>query len=90
MQTPPANEIITSQYSKVILYTEPVSETVSVPSLVGLDVSEAVRVSINSGLNVSICGPASGKVISQSLPLGALVARGEVITLYAMVTEFED
>ena len=46
---------------------------------------------INNGLNISISGSGNGgTVVSQSLPLGAKVKRGEVIDLKTLVTDYED
>ncbi len=90
-QTPGANDKITHKHSKIILYTKEKEEYVTVPNLVGLTVEEATKLTINTGLNVAISGSFNGgRVISQSLPLGAVVKRGEVIHLVTMVTDFED
>ena len=90
-QTPGADDVITSINSKIILYTSPVDEYVYVPSLVGMQIDEAVSYAINSGLNISISGSGNGGVvISQSLPLGAKVKRGDVINLKTLVTDYED
>ncbi len=90
-QTPGEDDIITSTLSKIILYTENISEFVTVPKLVGLKIEEAAELSINTGLNIKIRGSTSGgTVIGQSLPLGAQVRRGEVIILEALAFDFED
>jgi stage V sporulation protein D (sporulation-specific penicillin-binding protein) len=90
-QTPGANDVITHKHSRIILYTSKEEDFVTVPQLVGLTVSEAVEVAVETGLNLSISGSlGGGKVISQSLPLGARVKRGEVIKLYTLVVDFED
>lgn len=89
-QTPRPGETISSSNSKIILYTEELSEYVSVPSLVGLEVSLAVTTAINTGLNIKLMGSVdSGTVISQSLPLGAIVKKGSVIVLDVLICDFE-
>ena len=89
-QTPGNNDTITFKNSKIIIYTENISEEITVPSLVGLSLTDAVDKAVNAGLNIRINGPAGGNVISQSLPLGAKVKRGEVIELSTMKTDHED
>ncbi len=90
-QTPGEDDVIDSTLSKIILYTEKRSELIKVPSLVGLKIEEAAKVAVNSGLNISIKGSCvGGVVVSQSLPLGALVERGKVIILEAPTFDFED
>lgn len=89
-QTPSADEDINSSLTKVILYTEEEEEYVSVPILVGLELSSAVRLAVESGLNLKLCGTDSGKVIYQSLPNGAKVKKGTVIEIKALITDYED
>lgn len=90
-QTPGADDVITSINSKIILYTNKTEDYVYVPNLVGMHISEAVSHAINNGLNISISGSGDGgTVISQSLPLGAKVKRGEVINLKTLVMDYED
>lgn len=90
-QTPGDNDVITLKHSKIILYTGGDEEYITVPKLVGLNIEEAVKAAINSGLNIKITGSGNGGiVIRQSLPLGAIVKRGESITLETMITDFED
>ena len=90
-QTPGANDRITHKHSKIILYTKETEDLVTVPNLVGRTVDEATKIAIDAGLNVSISGSFyGGEVISQSLPLGAVVKRGEVIHIITLVTDFED
>ena len=67
----------------------------SVPSVVGLSIKEANLLLTNIGLNIAISGGLSEKcttmtVTSQSLPLGAKVKKGSVITLTVLGTDFED
>lgn len=90
-QTPGADDIITSINSKIILYTSATEDHVYIPNFVGMPINEAVNHAINSGLNISISGSGNGGiVVSQSLPLGARVKRGEVINLTTLVTDYED
>ena len=89
-QTPGKNDVITHATSKIILYTEEISEYVTVPALVGKEISEAAILAIDTGLNIRIRGSTGGTVISQSLPLGAIVKRGETVELSVMLTEHED
>ena len=56
-----------------------------------MELDEAVKTAINAGLNIRISGSIGGGVVmSQSLPLGAKVRRGEVIKLETMARDFED
>ncbi len=96
-QTPSGGDIITGSLSKVILYTESAgSEFVNVPALSGLDAYTASINAIGAGLNIKFEGikeaapSQSYIVIKQSIPLGARVARGSVITLTVIKTDFED
>lgn len=90
-QTPGADDVITSAHSKILIYTSPAEDYVNVPSLVGMSLENAVKCAIDSGLNISISGSGNGgTVISQSLPLGAIVKRGEVIDLKTLITDYED
>lgn len=89
-QTPTGEDTIASKNSKIILYTIEKEELIKVPSLVGESLEDATKIAINSGLNISISGAFSGKVISQSLPVGAIVERGAVINLQTMVLDYED
>ena len=89
-QTPSGNDEITMKNTKVYLYTCPSQMTVTVPSLVGMELGEATRVLINLGLNLKICGAGGGTVIQQSLPYGAIVPKGEVITLNTLILDYED
>ncbi len=89
-QTPEAYDVINSTLTKIILYTEDVSELITVPSLVGLEVSEAVKIAINSGLNIKLTGAVDrGQVTLQSLPVGANVKRGDIIELKILICDFE-
>ena len=95
-QTPSNGDVITSELSKVILYTEDKSsDYVVVPELVGLDCMAANEAAINAGLNIQITGnslenAAGSKVATQSLTAGSVVARGSVIVLNLLFYEHED
>lgn len=95
-QSPTAGDTITSQLSKVILYTQNArSEYAEVPNLVGLDCLLANEAAINSGLNIRITGSSpdnaqGAKVAAQSLTPGSVVPRGSVITLTVLFYDYED
>lgn len=96
-QTPTAGDIITSALSKVILYTdESASEYTIVPTLVGKPLLDAIRLAINAGLNIRLIGigatsPGATDIIcEQSLPAGDSVKRGTVVTIRAIVGDYED
>ncbi len=95
-QSPSPTEILNIERSKVILYTEKLSEQITVPSLVGMNTLEATKLAIDSGLNIRFDGVsdtstnAACTVVRQSLPSGALVARGSIITLDVIYLEHED
>lgn len=89
-QTPENGDVINNSLSKIILYTEETEDYVSVPALVGLEVSEAVTIAVNSGLNIRLSGnKESGAVVRQSLPVGARVKKGSVIDLEILICDFE-
>ena len=96
-QMPPAGDVITKPLSKVILYTtnEETAYT-TVPNLVGLTLSEAVKLATNRGFNICLAGNTaeahSGNDIvkEQSLPPGEKVAKGTLITFRAITTKHED
>ncbi|MGN0489521.1 MAG: penicillin-binding transpeptidase domain-containing protein [Ruminococcus sp.] len=80
----PATKIPTD--GNVVLYTDEESEsqTVTVPNLVGYNISEVNSVATAYGLNVSITGSisSSGAVaVSQSIDPGSLVSQGTVVTV---------
>ncbi len=90
-QSPTHHDTISHASSTVILYTVDENEYISIPSLVGMEISEAVKKCYDIGLNVRLSGSIDGgKVVAQSLPLGAVVKRGSIIELTAMVTDYED
>ena len=95
-QIPRADVAILKSNSVIYLYTERREEEyTTVPSLVGLSIKEANILLANLGLNVRISGGISNNcttltVTSQSLPMGAKVEKGAVITLSVLGTDFED
>ncbi len=90
-QSPTRHDTVSSTLSTVILYTTKTNDYVTVPSLIGKEISVAVKECADLGLNIKLRGSIDGgNVIAQSLPVGAQVERGCVIELTAMVTDFED
>ena len=89
-QTPSNGNYIEHSDTVVYLYTEQAPDAVTVPNLCGKDISEAATICISLGLNVTVTGSHGGNVVYQSLPPGALVAKGESIKLTALITDFED
>ena len=96
-QIPSANVDVFRSASTIYLYTEKKEEEeyVSVPSLVGLSIKDANNLISSCGLNIKIDGSISENcntitVMSQSLPYGAKVRRGTVITISVLGVDFED
>ncbi len=90
-QSPTHHDTISSTLSTVMLYTTKQSDKITVPSLVGKEISVAVAECTALGLNIKLRGSIDGGIVTaQSLPVGAQVERGCVIELTAMVTDFED
>ncbi len=95
-QTPSVGEVFTYPISKVILYTTNTESDITVPTLTSLTLAEAIRLAVDSGLNIKIAGmsatspSASDVVVEQSLPPGSAAKRGNVITIRAINTNFED
>ena len=90
-QSPAPLDSIYNKLSTIILYTEETDDYVTVPSLVGKEISMAVKECINLGLNVKLRGSLDGgETISQSLPYGAKVKRGSIIELFSLVTDYKD
>ena len=96
-QTPTGGDSITLALSKIILYTEDSQEDyTTVPSLVGMTLTDALRTAVNSGLSIRLSGieaispNALDKITEQSLPPGEKVRRGSVIVIRAINTEHED
>ena len=89
-QTPEGGNFTSSELTTIILYTETPNDFVTVPSLLGLEASEAAKLLINSGLNVCIGGSYdSGHVVWQSLPTGARVKRGTAVKITVLISDFE-
>ena len=96
-QTPSGGDVITIALSKIILYTEyGESKNVSVPNLAGLNLTDAIQRAINAGLSVKLVGISSTSpggadiIIEQSIPPGVSVKRGTVISIRAIVADYED
>lgn len=95
-QSPAPDEEIIAELGRVILYTKDESDQVTVPRLTGKSLSEAIKIATEAGLNVKISGRGQGLpdgnsfVIEQSIPEGTVTKRGEIITLLAPSTDFED
>ncbi len=95
-QFPLAGIEISKSLSTIYIYTEKRDdEYVSVPSLSGLTIGQANALAYNSGLNLRVEGGISDKcssltVSSQSIPYGAKVKRGAVITITVIGLDFED
>ena len=90
-QSPEFGDFISNSNSTVVLYTTDENEYVTVPNLIGKEISVAARECINMGLNIKISGSIDGGTIyKQSLPVGANVKKGSKIELYALITDFED
>lgn len=95
-QIPRADVSVLKSISTVYLYTEKREEEyVIMPAVVGISIKEANLLLYNLGLNVRIIGGLSDKcttltVTSQSLPVGAKVEKGSVVTLTVLGLDFED
>ncbi len=92
-QTPTESTSFNSAISKVILYTEKtLPQTVTVPDFSGMKIKDAVKLAINTGLNIRFSGSYNpeSSVSAQSLPAGSAIKRGSVITLRTLSTDFED
>lgn len=95
-QAPESGKLI-PQDGVVILYTDNAkqSETVEVPNLTGLTVSQAKATAKNAGLNLEVVGTASGGAsYGQSISKGTKVALGSTVTVSYITTtpemEIED
>ena len=96
-QIPSSGEVITTALSKIILYTsEKSEETVEVPKLLGMTLVDAIKASINSGLNIRLSGaeatePSAYDIVTeQSIPPDSKVKRGSVIIIRAINQNYED
>ena len=96
-QTPKGDDVITFPISKIILYTcEHQREIIEIPKLIGLPLSEAIRIATNTGLNIKLAGNASASpsaddiVIEQSIPYGEKRDAGCTIILRSITKKYED
>ena len=96
-QVPAAGDVLTYPLSKILLYTEKSEkEMVIVPELKGMNLAEAIRALVDNGFNIRISGngaitpSANDKVFGQSIAGGALVQRGEIITIRVVKEDYED
>ncbi len=96
-QTPSGGDVITTALSKVILYTSGESaDSVTVPNLIGMSLTDAIRTAINAGLNIRLSGAGATEpdafdtVTEQSLPPSSRTKRGSVIVIRAINESYED
>ena len=96
-QSPGEGVLLSKGISKVYLYTELYEENViTVPSLVGLSLSEANHIAMGAGLNLRIRGGVREgaeyvyKVTAQDIPPTEKVNAGTVITIYIASEEHRD
>ena len=90
-QAPESGKLI-PQNGVVVLYTESAkkTETVEVPNLTGLTVSQVRATAHAAGLNVEIVGTATdGASYSQSISRGTKVALGSTVTVSYLTTSTE-
>ncbi|MBE6542650.1 MAG: PASTA domain-containing protein, partial [Ruminococcaceae bacterium] len=85
-QTPSAGSKISSDTGLLILYTgeETPSNTIEVPSLIGMSAYNANNAVVSAGLNVTFTGSTNGTtatVISQSPTAGTRVPRGTIVEI---------
>ena len=96
-QTPSGGDSVTTALSKILLFTDPTSpEKVSIPTLVGLPLTEAIKLALKSGFSIRLlgngatCPDANDIVMEQSIPPGMMEKRGSVITIRAIERNYED
>ncbi len=96
-QVPAAGDVFTGSLSKILLYTEKtVSETVAVPSCIGLSLYDANVLLTDSGFNIRIVGANPNvsdetlKVEAQSPAPDTVCGRGDVVTLTVLSYNDED
>lgn len=93
-QTPSGGDTITMALSKIILYTDAGAPTdISVPSLLGMTLSDAIKTALGCGLNIKLLGvsPSSNDIVTeQSLPPDMMTKSGSVIVIRAIENDFED
>lgn len=91
-QMPSANQSMPKN-GIIVVYTEENAEkqTVTVPNLTGLTLTEANRLAVNAGLNIKIAGTTqgAGQVLSykQSIPANTSAESGTIITVYFRSSE---
>ncbi len=91
-QMPSANQSMPKN-GIIVVYTEENAEkqTVTVPNLTGLTLTEANRLAVNAGFNVKVAGTTqgSGQVLSykQSIPAETTAETGAIITVYFRSSE---
>ena len=96
-QIPAANETISSNVTKVILYTAPIDAVdITVPNVIGMSAKEANALCIRLGLTIRLRGAVIYTdddqilVTEQSIPANTTVAHGTTITLTVLTTEGEE
>lgn len=91
-QMPSANQSMPKN-GIIVVYTEENAEkqTVTVPNLTGLTLTEANRLAVNAGFNIKIAGTTqgAGQVLSykQSIPAETTAETGTIITVYFRSSE---
>lgn len=91
-QMPSANQSMPKN-GIIVVYTEENAEkqTVTVPNLTGLTLTEANRLAVNAGFNIKIAGTTqgAGQVLSykQSIPADTTAETGAIITVYFRSSE---
>ncbi|MBO5944737.1 MAG: PASTA domain-containing protein [Clostridia bacterium] len=91
-QMPSANQSMPKN-GIIVVYTEENAEkqTVTVPNLTGLTLTEANRLAVNAGFNIKIAGTTqgAGQVLSykQSIPANTSAETGAIITVYFRSSE---
>ena len=91
-QMPSANQSMPKN-GIIVVYTEENAEkqTVTVPNLTGLTLTEANRLAVNAGFNIKIAGTTqgAGQVLSykQSIPANTSAETGTIITVYFRSSE---
>ncbi len=97
-QVPSAGGILNASIGRVILYTDTADrETVTVPKLSGLGVSEAAKKLIDAGLNIRLAGTQNHpdgsagfpRAVAQSIEGGIAVPRGTVVTVTFLYDDTE-
>ncbi len=96
-QIPSAGDVLTYPLSKILLYTDDEKvENVTVPNVVGMNLPDAIRKLLDAGLNIKISGNGAiapsmyDRILTQSIPEGTVVTRGEIITIRAIKEDYED